>query len=373
MPMRSQAKRGPLITAFAVLACVAAGEAAAAPLSVTKEKLLETPGAAVAVAWSGDSSTLAAASEFGGTLSVWTREGELLRRISRAGAGPVSGASIALLDSRGPLLFPPPGDARSDEALGIWDVTTGKVTGALPGPQPGAERRRNVAAHLTLAPNQRLLVATTAAAQDQGPNLVAYDLQRRAQIYTAKVEPSSSVCIFGAGNEIAVGALLGGEVAVLQAATGHPLTTFQAYSPSQYGSYSIGALAGSPAGDLIVAGIGGGLLSGRFLQGPPHEAQQAWERSMESAPVRLFRVKDGRQIAILTGATAPIRQAQWDPLGRFVAVIDNDAGLFLWAPWKAGWGLRVALPAKAMSLSIAPDGSEIAVATNSGIQLYSIR
>jgi WD40 repeat protein len=369
MEMSLRSFIAPLVIA---LACATGSVFAAAPLNIAKDKMLDTPGAAVAVTWAADSRTLAAASDFGITLSVWTRKGALLRRIFRASAGPVLGGSIALLDNRQSLLFSPPGNAKSDEALGIWDVTTGKITGALTGPQRGGERRRNVAAHFSLAPDQRFLVAVTAAGKDEGANLVTYDSQRWSQIYASKVVSSSSVCIFGAGSKIAVGATLGGMVTVLQATTGRPLTTFQAYTPSQYGSYSIGALAGSPAGDLILTGIGSGILYGRFLQGPPHEAQQTWEQSMEAAPVRMFRIKDGRQIGILSGAGAPIRQAQWDPLGRFVAVVDNDAQLFLWAPWQADWQLQTALPARALSLSIAPDGSEIAVATDAGVQLYSI-
>jgi hypothetical protein len=47
----------------------------------------------------------------------------------------------------------------------------------------------------------------------------------------------------------------------------------------------------------------------------------------------MFRVKDGAELASLK-AQDPIRQAAWDPQGRFVAFVDNAKGLYLWAPWR---------------------------------------
>ena len=86
----------------------------------------------------------------------------------------------------------------------------------------------------------------------------------------------------------------------------------------------------------------------------------------------MFRVKDGAQIASFSAARGPIRQAMWDPKGRFVAFVDGDRGLFLWAPWADTSYKKVDLPSKTLSLAVAPDGRRMAVTTDHGVRVYSI-
>jgi hypothetical protein len=86
----------------------------------------------------------------------------------------------------------------------------------------------------------------------------------------------------------------------------------------------------------------------------------------------MFRVKDHAQIGSLAVGELPIRQAKWDPKGRFVAFIDGSRGLFLWAPWAHEGYQRIELPSLSLSLAIAPDGSAIAVTTDKGVRVFSV-
>jgi WD40 repeat protein len=75
------------------------------PFIVRRESTLETQGAALAVAWSPDGSKLAAASDYGNTLSVWSRLGKPLVKINRPGEGPEVSGSIAFADDSRELVF----------------------------------------------------------------------------------------------------------------------------------------------------------------------------------------------------------------------------------------------------------------------------
>ena len=52
---------------------------------------LTTPGAAVAVAWASDGSAIAAASDYGGVLTVWDSNGHRIQQITVTGGGPALG------------------------------------------------------------------------------------------------------------------------------------------------------------------------------------------------------------------------------------------------------------------------------------------
>jgi hypothetical protein len=168
-------------------------QAGAASLDVREEFDLCTPGlfrgrpgAAVAVTWSPDGSALAAASNYGGVLSVWDRAGHPINQIKRAGGGPNLEGSLAFINGSSQLVFSPPETPNNSTAFAVWDV-----------------------------------------------------------------------------------------------------------------SISLGAVAGSPKGDLIMAGVGGTSVNGGEFYGTPE--QRAWAEAIDSngavRMVRMFHVRDGAQIA----------------------------------------------------------------------------
>lgn len=339
---------------------------------VSKLADLETPGAALAVSWSDDGSALAAASDWGQALSVWSRDGRLVQRIRRGGGGPTLGGSITLVHGSSLLVFPQ-GTKDPSTAFFVWDVATGAVTKQILGPLPGGDKAYNLAQHFTRAGD--LLVASTTFAKNFRQhrlerNVMAFDTRSWEMLYAVTAENEvDSLSLFSNGRLLALGSRVHERISILDAHSGATISEFPAYEhpDSPYGSLNIGAIAGSPAGDLVFGGVGLVVLHGAYANTPE---QHAWEKSIENAHV--YRVRDGSVMAAFNDGALPIRQAMWDPKGRFVAFVDNARHLFLWAPWASRDYLTVSLPAQSLSLAISPDGGRIAVATNGGVRVYSL-
>jgi len=339
-------------------------------MNVREELDLSTPGAAVAVTWSRDGSAIAAVSNYGNTLTTWDKTGHLINQFTRTGNGPALGGSLAFIEGSSQLVFPPPAGVDRDVAVAVWDVSTGKVIRTENGPQPDDPHAANVAQHLITSPNEKLLAVATRGGKNQ-KNLVVYDTQSWTALHTDQIRSGvSSLCVLGEGRFLGLGLTSAGHIAVLDAVSGAVINEFPAYEESKYGMFALTAVAGSPAGDLIMTGVGLVVLRGEFRSSTE---QLAWAKSMNSTDaVRMFRVKDGKLIASFTDATAPIRQAMWDPRGRYVAFVDNARSLFLWTPWNGSVFKKVDLHSPSLSLAISPDGDRIAVTIDQGVRVYSI-
>jgi WD40 repeat protein len=336
---------------------------------------LPTRGAGVAVAWSEDGSRVAVASDYGGVLSIWDRIGRLVNRIRRDGGGPTLGGSLAFVQTSSKLVFPPPGAANDSAAFSVWDVATGKIVATVNGPQPGDEYTFNRADHFMTSDDETILAMATRG----GPtwkgfreNIAIYDIRSWKLLRTAAVPYSvSSLCLFARGRLIGLGTINSGRLLVLDTRSGATMSEIRAYEASKYGAVSLGAIAGSPSGDLILTGVSSGILYGGEYYNTPE--QRAWDKAMfSSEAVRMFRVKDGTRIASFPYAHGPIRRAAWDPGGRYVAFVDNDRGLFLWAPWNGVGYRKIELPTSSLALAVSPDGDRIAVTTDSGVRVFSI-
>ena len=333
---------------------------------------LPTPGAAVAIAWSPDGSALVAASDYGSTLTIWDRSGKQLQQIKRHGGGPTLWGSIAFVNRSAQIIFPPPDDVDNQVALSVWGAESGTILRTVNGPEPQGDYPLNRGRFFMTSPDQVLLALATGgnrATPSLRANVIVYDTQTWATITSAKVLPGvSSLCVFANGRRIAVGKGISGAIAVLDPKTGANVSEVQAYENSPFGTISVDAIAGSPDGDLIFAGLGLIGSNGNVAA----KQQSDWEQSLNSA--RMLRVQDGRVFASLDSPQAPIRQAKWDPKGRFVAFVDNAKGLFLWSPWtKDGAPKRVDLPSRSLALDFSLDGKLLAVATDRGVRIFSIK
>ncbi len=328
---------------------------------------LTTPGAAVAVAWASDGSAIAAASDYGGVLTVWDSNGHRIQQITVTGGGPALGGSIAFVAGSSQLVFPPPDAVPNSAAFSVWDVASGAIVRTVSGPQPNDDYPLNRALHFMTSPDQAFLAAATFGNRGSGNlerNVIVYDTRSWRVVQTMKVLPGvGSLCVFGGGRLIGLGTIAGGRISVRDLVSGIPVKEIQAYEESPYGDLELRTVAGSPAGDLVMTGVG--LV---FLKGTRKE-YEAWAASIESA--RVFRIQDGARIASFSGARTPVRQAKWDPKGRYVAFVDSGDGLFLWEP-SIGSVKKVHVPGASLSLDIAPDGDRIAVTTNKGVSVYSV-
>lgn len=338
-------------------------------LRIVEEIDLRTPGGAVAVTWSADGSALAAASSYGNVMTVWNREGHVINQMQRPGAGPVLGRSLAFVSGSSKLAFLPPEPAQGDAALAVWDVKSGAVLRTVVGPQPGDDYTNNRAEHFMVSPDQkRLATATRTGIAWQGfqKNVTIYETDSWHAVNSIAVDTGvGSLCIFGGGRLIVLGTFSQQSIVVLDAMSGVTVNAFRAYPESEFGTFDLGAVAGSPAGDLVMASVGLVVLKGRG-----GASANEWASSLET--VRMFRVSDGSFVASLSAPKTPVRQAAWDPKGRFVALVDNQGGLFLWAPWRTSSYRRITLPTRGFSLAIAPAGDRIAVTTDWGVRVYSI-
>jgi WD40 repeat protein len=338
-------------------------------INVQKQFDLSMQSAAVALAWSRDGSALAAAGNYGSTLTVWDTSGHLINQIARSGDGPALGGALAFVEGTSQLVFPPPAGADHAVAVAVWDVSTGRIIRTENGPQPDDDHATNLAQHFVTSPDQGLLAIATRAGRRQ-KNLIVYDTRSWKMLHTDQITSGiSSISIFAEGRMLGLGATKGGTVEVRDAVSGEIINTIAAYGESEYGSFAITALAGSPSGDLIMTGVGLVVLRGQSGSSPE---QLQWAKTLGSdGAVRAYRVHDGAPAGFFSGATAPIREAAWDPKGRFVAFVDSAHGLFLWNP-SNGSVTHVELPSSGLSLALSPDGDRIAVSTDHGVRVFSV-
>src|SRR5207302_1274967 len=83
------------------------------------------------------------------------------------------------------------------------------------------------------------------------------------------------------------GAANSGRLVILDSLSGATITEIRAYEDSKYGVVSLGVIAGSPTGDLILTGVSSGALHGGEYYNT--REQRAWDNAMSSTEaVRVF-------------------------------------------------------------------------------------
>ena len=341
-----------------------------------------TRGAVVALAWSQNGQRLAAAYDYGNILTVWNSSGRKLTQFrNQAVGGPaLGGGALIFLRGSSQLALPPPVDSINDAAIGLWDASMGAIVRTVPGPAPANPDLPgtfpNAAWNLATTPDQ----ARLAAASGEGGirnrysyNLWIYDTETWRRLSSLKlVGGIKSLAYFNGGRLVAIGSSRG-QVLILNPANAVVLHRFQAQDVSKFGDIDITAVAGSPDGRWIMAGIGGGYIGGSIETMPHGWAQaKAWERSLD--PVTMLRASDGARVGALTGPIEPIRRAAWDPKGRYVAILDNAGKLFLWRyPFSPRTYDQIDLGANNnLALAISPSGDRIAVPTTNGATVYAL-
>jgi WD40 repeat protein len=341
------------------------------PVEIKRDFDVQTSGAAVAVTWSPDGTRLAAASDYGEILSVWDNAGHPVQQIKRAGDGPILEGSIAFAHGASELLFAPPAGAPDGIALNVWDIGSGRIVSAIAGPEPGKSKFFNRAKFFINTPDQHFLIVGTSPAGphlDFDKNIAVYDTSNWQIESSAKINSGIfSLNTFSAGQKITVGSS-SNAIYIFDNMSSLSSKEYSSDKPSEYGDYIVQAVAGSPDGNTILGSVGMLL----FKEGDIRAAgPTAWQSSID--PVWALRTSDGTRVASLKMAKPPIRQAVWDPKGRFVAFLDGNRGLFLWRPTESPARFKkIELPSQSMSLAISPDGTHLAVTTNFGVIVYKI-
>jgi len=340
-------------------------------MTLEKQYELKTPGAAVAVAWSFDGTHLAAASNFGGDLTVWGPAGNVVSQFKRIGGGPALSGSLEFTHGNSQLVFAPPASAGSDVALTIWNVTDGSIAFSINGPEIGRDYAFNRGQIFLMSPNGRTLFISTI--DSSGPpefpsNVIIYDVDDWAPLAVSKIRGGVDAASFFDNGRLVAVATIDGKIAVLDATSGTVLREFPAYARSKYGFLSLGTIAASPDGQFILVGADQLSINAGF--NGDIEAQR-WQNSIE--PLLLFKANDGMIVSSLKNAAFPIRRSQWSPDGRYVVFIDNDDGLFIWCkPYSESSYTKINVNQLSLSFAIAPDGKHIAVTTANGITVFRI-
>ncbi|MGH7023089.1 MAG: WD40 repeat domain-containing protein [Caulobacteraceae bacterium] len=344
------------------------------PLNVQKEMDLSTPSAVVAVAWSPDGSKIAAASDFGDLLTIWDASGKKLNKIN-IGNGPYLEDSLSFVDGSSQLLFPPPSGVADAVSLDSWDIATGKVVRTLEGPEPSKSYPFNRAEHFTASDLRNLVVTTPYICDWSTPSspktIDIYDIAGWTLRKTYPLPGSvNSLSLFDGGREIVMGTDIG-SVFLLDPQTGQSPKEYKAFDTGRYGNVFVRAVAGSPDGTLVFAGAGLVVVNQGFVGSSNDLGTRRWERAI--VPAVVIRVTDGRKVASFPNAVREIREAAWDPRGRYVAFIDSDRSLILWRPFGRRLSYeKLRLPSNSLSLAISPNGDRIAVATSVGLSIYAL-
>jgi len=262
--------------------------------------------------------------------------------------------SIAFARANSAIAFAPPQDCGNNCAISLYPIDNSGPAVPVDGPEPGHDYHLNRFMRFHGSEKSQLLVgATIATAGDRelSANLMIYDTVNWHSVAKSKILPGiSSLSLFGGGKYIAIGQVNTGNLTVVDSTTGDTLTEISAAVPRDGEFISISSVAGSPNGELVFAGT---------------------DSAKETA--RIIKVGTGEVLASLTCDAPPIRKAEWDPDGRYVAFVDNDSELYLWSPWAGNQLVKIALHSKSMALAISPDGQRIAVALDQGVRVFSVK
>jgi WD40 repeat protein len=333
-------------------------------VNLTKEFFVETRGSATAVAWSPDGLRLAAASWYGEDVTVWGLNAEIVGHFKRLGGGPYVATSIAFVDRSAAILFPPGQTSDKSACLEVWNIKSGKIQKALPGPAENNDVARNRTQYFAISDDQKIIAAAPAV----GGHIALYDSANWTSIGVIDSPYAvASLAFFKGGNKIAVGALGHGRVLIASTHSPHVVSDYSLYDVP-FIQPSIGAIAVSPDGTTFLTGIGLITISGQFDRG----RAQVSSLESQSPAVSVWRSDNGSFVRGLPETMAPVRQAVWDPSGRFVALIEKD-NLVLWPLNSHDAAVRrFSLPGSASSVAITANGARIAVAHANGVTVFRI-
>ena len=124
------------------------------------------------VTWSSDGTKLAAYSEFGDLITIWSADGKILQQIHPHVAPHGATAPLAFVANNTEIVAPFGPNCGScysqNLAFSVFDVASGKIVRQIPGPHPDKGYPYNSATILTASPDESLL-AVVAGHQHPSP------------------------------------------------------------------------------------------------------------------------------------------------------------------------------------------------------------
>jgi WD40 repeat protein len=331
---------------------------------------VDLSGAASALAWSYDSHSLAAVSQYGNLISLIDADGKLLGSAKRAGLD--LGTSLAILPNSNRILFGSSQLGVRGSVLSVWDVPLGRPVSDIPG--------EGMATVFDLSPDGSTVAVRVAVRRRQfkivlyrvGSWAVAGELETPEIMSAVRFAANGQTLIMGSNK----GNLYSGDWRS-ERVTRLASPFFKHLDRGGNVRSNIQSLAGSPDGTHAIVGVGLWTF-GIDREDPPGPLQdqsdaEAWIRAVPS--VQMLSTSPGERTRVPPcNVEGEVQSVVWDPRNRFVAFSDGKPGVYFWNPADpTGSCLNFPADHKLTVIAVSPDGSRLAVSTNAGVKVFRIK
>jgi WD40 repeat protein len=334
-----------------------------------KVMTLKHSSAVLGVAWSPDGNRLAAYSQSGGLITIWSSDGQRLKEILRREGIPGYSNYFVFLAGGKVLLTAAAHSSPADShiAFNLWEIDSGAVIRDVEGPEPDKIMQYNrPVAYAASADGQ--YVAFTTYQANEPVNLYAtrdWSLVRRISVVDPETKRglATSVAFSPDGTLLGVSLAAFGKVLIvnLKHLEDAPIVLHVYASGYPVG---INSLAFSPDGQYLATGSG--------LRIDSQKVTESHELALEHASVKVWRVTDQNLVASFPGDLSNVKQLSWSPDSRFLAAaMDDSVRLYTpGEPWNnasvSGFGEPV------FSVQFSPKGHELAVASGSAVTIFTL-
>ncbi len=308
--------------------------------------------------WSSDSKRLAAYSEYGNLVTVWSVNGQVLQEFHRPGIGDVTSA-LAFLSGNTEIVTPPTSNTAEDVAFSVFDIATGAVVRELPGPHPEWHGRANWAHHLVSSPDQSLLAAAFGPSSQPVILYSTKDWSKIAEVPVAGPNGPKALAFSADGRYLAIALAL--EVMIYDIAARQVLRQIKAFS-LEAGECCVSAVAFNPDASLVAVATAAQPAS---FCGP------RCVPTTPETPIRIFRVGDGSTAASSPKPLWRVWNMGWSRDGRFVAFVARDA-LYLWHPSHPQEQQMTNFHVDSTSLAFAPNGRWLAACDGRSVNIFDV-